>query len=331
MTTGDDPIEALLRATGRRPAVSADRSRRVHDAARAAWHEEVRRRRVRRRLVRALALTAALALVVLVIRSWRSATAAPAGERVGVERVVNTAWLEQGRIPFLRARSALAEGAGLRRGDAVTTGDDARVALRAATGARLRLDRFTSLRILSARSFFLERGAIYVSSEAGGATGAPSIRVETALGMIEDIGTQFEARLTAGTLSVRVREGTVRVRAGARTESALAGQRISVDRSGRVERDDDPGADAGWAWVELALQMIDIDGRSLAEFLDWAARERGARVRYDEPDLAERAPSIVLRGSVAGMTLDQAVDSVTRASGLVHRWEGRELVVTAGP
>jgi hypothetical protein len=34
-----------------------------------------------------------------------------------------------------------------------------------------------------------------------------------------------------------------------------------------------------------------------------------------------------LRGSVAGISLDRAIESVTATSGLAHRWEGRELVI----
>jgi ferric-dicitrate binding protein FerR (iron transport regulator) len=327
MSGDDHRIEALLRATGKRPAVSPERTRRVHDAARAAWQGEVRRRRTRRRVVRALVLAAAIALPLLAVWQWRSPTVPARGETVGVARIVNAAWIEQGRFALLRSRSALAEGASVTVGTTVSTDGDGRVSLRAATGASLRLDHFTTLRILSGRTFYLERGAIYVSTELGAASGAPSLRIETSLGTLEDVGTQFLARLGADSLSVQVREGTVRVSAGARTESAGAGQRISIDGSGRIGRSEDPRTDADWAWVEFGVRMIDIDGLPLSEFLDWAARERGGRVRYADPAIAQRAPSIVLRGSVAGMSLDRAIESVTATSGLAHRWEGRELVI----
>jgi hypothetical protein len=73
--------------------------------------------------------------------------------------------------------------------------------------------------------------------------------------------------------------------------------------------------------------MMDIEGKTLREFLDWVARERGVRIRFENPALEARAPSIVLHGSLDGMTLEQATETVFLTSGLTHRWDDRELVV----
>jgi fido (protein-threonine AMPylation protein) len=73
--------------------------------------------------------------------------------------------------------------------------------------------------------------------------------------------------------------------------------------------------------------MMEIEGRSLREFLDWMARERGFRIRFSSGDLEADAGSIRLNGSIRGMTLDQALESVLLASGMRHRIEADLLVV----
>ncbi|HET9299567.1 MAG TPA: hypothetical protein VFO11_06450, partial [Candidatus Polarisedimenticolaceae bacterium] len=58
--TDQDPIASLLRATGKRPAVSAERSARVREVVRTAWQGEVVRRRRRRWVAAGLAAVATI-------------------------------------------------------------------------------------------------------------------------------------------------------------------------------------------------------------------------------------------------------------------------------
>ncbi len=331
--TDQDPIEALLKATGRRPPVPADRTDRVRVAAHAQWRREVARRDRRRVIAWGVSLATAAVVVTAVglgIYSLRPSIA-PELSGVRVERITNAAWTRHGSFSPVRSLVQLHEGSIVPRDSEVTTGADARVALRGPTGHSLRLDTGTILRVRSDRAFVLERGAVYVDCPGGSAVPQRSIRIDTPVGTIEDKGTQFEARLDGGSLSVRVREGTVTVQAPAERYVAHAGQALRLDASGRIERTEDAGGGGAWTWAEAIAPMIEIEGRSLPEFLDWVVRERGARLRLDGAGLAGRAPTIVLRGSIAGMTLEQATSSVLTTCGLTHRWENGVLVVGAEP
>jgi hypothetical protein len=315
--TQKDPIEALLKSTGRRPPVDADRTGRVRDAVRATWTLEVEAGARRRRVGWIVSLASAAAAVAAIGLGARffGPTLAPEPSGVRVERVSNAPTLTVGLI--------------VSRGATVTTGADARVALRAATGHSVRIDENTSLRVVSGAEFALLRGAVYVDSNSGNAGATESIRIETPVGTVLDLGTQFEARLADGTLELRVREGVVSVERGAAGRHVVrAGQALSLAASGRVETVEDPESGDTWTWVESIMPMMDIEGRTLRDFLDWVVRERGARLRFPDPAVAAKAPSIVLRGSIAGMTLDQATTSVLTTCGLRHRWEAGVLVVT---
>jgi ferric-dicitrate binding protein FerR (iron transport regulator) len=315
---GHDSIEALLKATGRRPAVPADRTDRVRAAAHDGWRREVGRRARGRRISWGLSLAAAAVVVVgvgLGVRALRPSIA-PGPSGIRVERVAN---------------GALRAGAVVAWGDVVTTGADARVALRAPSGHSLRLDSGTTVRVRSDREFSLERGAIYVDLRGEPTRPAPSIRIDTPVGTIEDEGTQFAARFEGGSLSVQVREGAVTLSAPAERSVAQAGQTLSLDASGRILRTENAGRGARWAWAEAIAPMMEIEGRSLLDFLDWAARERGVRLQFADSGLAGRASTIVLKGSIAGMTLDEATASVLATCGATPRWEEDALVVGAGP
>jgi ferric-dicitrate binding protein FerR (iron transport regulator) len=323
-----DPIGALLKATGRRPAVPAERTDRVRDAARAQWRGEIGRRARRRRIVWVGSLAATVAAVAVLggLRSLRSPIAdEPPGLRV--ERVVSSASARRGSIPIVDRSAALHEGSIDALGSDVTTGAGARVALRSPSGFSIRLDGGTRLRLLADGVFALERGAVYVDSHGEGR----SIRIGTAVGTIEDQGTQFEARLDGRTLFVRVREGAVTLTASSGRVAARAGEALRLDPSGRIHRTDDAPAGVAWGWAEAIAPMMDIEGESLSAFLQWDARERGVRLVFSEAGLADRASTIILSGSIAGMTLDEATTSVLATSGLVHRWDGDTLVVGAGP
>jgi len=216
-------------------------------------------------------------------------------------------------------------------GDAIITGADARVALRAPSGHSLRLDSGTTLRVLSDRVFALERGAVYVDLRSDRARPETPLRIDTPVGTIEEQGTQFAVRFDGGALSLRVREGAVTLSAAAARSVTRAGQALTLDASGRITTTDDAGTGAGWAWVESIAPMMEIEGRSLLEFLDWVVRERGVRLRFADSGLEGRAPSIVLKGSIAGMTLEQATTSVLATCGATHRWDEGALVIGADP
>ena len=156
--TNHDSIEALLKATGRRPAVHADRTDRVRDAAHAGWRREVARRVRHRRIGWGMSLAAAAVVVVAVglgIRALLPAIAPPLSG-IRVERVANDAWARQRSFSLFRSKAPLHVGSILSWDDEVTTGADARVALRAPSGHSLRLDTDTTLRVLSDRVFALE-------------------------------------------------------------------------------------------------------------------------------------------------------------------------------
>ena len=308
-----DSIEALLRATGRRPVVRDEVIERVRDVVRAEWLQAIDRPRRRRRLMWTLSLTTAAVVIIGIVsavRTLRGPVVIP-GEGLRVERVVGSATLSAGDI--------------VRPGSKVVTGADERIALRAPSGHALRLDRETTLRVNGDRKLALIAGGIYVD-RIPSVQGA-AIAIETPAGTIEDAGTQFEVRVSRDTVDIAVREGSVSVltrQKGTLTVQARESVVLEMDGSVLVQG---LGVVGAWPWAESIAPPMAIEGRPLREFLDWAARERGVTLRLSDGELAEKAASVVLHGTIEGMSLEQAVSSVLQASGLSARWEKDALLV----
>jgi ferric-dicitrate binding protein FerR (iron transport regulator) len=214
-------------------------------------------------------------------------------------------------------------------GSLLETGGDGRLALRLSTGASLRLDVRTRIEIASDRSLALLAGAVYIDSGSPGAPAGPAdgVEIHTPAGLVREIGTQFEVRLTDAAVRLRVREGMVTVDRPAGRLEVTSGRELRVDGDGSTGVRDLPPHGEDWAWIEAITPLMEIEGRSLREFLDWMARERGLGIRFAAGDLEAAAADIRLKGSIAGMSLDQALESVLMTCRMRPRIAGDLLIV----
>jgi hypothetical protein len=322
---GADRIESLLRTTGRRPVVPADRAARVKARVRAHWEaERIRRSRNRRAwIVTGVAAAASITTAVGLGVRQRMASPPVTMQAARVEMVVESAWLQP---PGSASPSPLRSGDRIEVGCEVATEDRGRIALRMSRGHSVRIDAGTRVRVVSDRVIALDRGAVYVDSRGPAGAPAGSLEVRTPFGSIRDIGTQFEVRLE-DSLRVRVREGRIVLAGAAASSEVEAGHELEIGEDGRATRRESAAFGAEWEWVGAVTPMLDLEGRSVQEFLDWVARERGLRLRFEGREAASAAPAIKLHGSIDGMTLEQALESVLPTCRMSHRVDGGVLTV----
>lgn len=315
-----DDVATLIRLAGRRPAVPEDVAARVRAAAHEQWQSEVRRR-TRARFLRTATALAAAAVVVLTI-AWsfffRANTAGPPPleASVRVESLTGPAWV--GDRP-------LQAGADLSVGAEVETGEGGRVAFRLSSGHSVRLDADSRLRVLGRVALALDRGAVYVDSGKPAGTPEP-LSLWTPLGTVQETGTQFEVRLEADSVRIRVREGSVALEAADGLHEVGAGTELEADGRGAATREI---ASYGpeWDWMAGVAPMPDFAGQSVRAFLDRIAREGGWSLHFANEEAARHAAETVLEGSVSGMTPEQALDAVLPTCGMIHRIEEGRLIV----
>jgi ferric-dicitrate binding protein FerR (iron transport regulator) len=246
---------------------------------------------------------------------------------VQVDRMVGTATLRAS--PGGRRRS-LAEGElTLHRGAELSTGSAGGLGLLLPDGRSLRFDAATRLRIEDTRRLVLLAGAVYVDSGPAPETGG-GLEIVTAAGSAREFGTQFEARLLADVLHLRVREGRVLAGAGEATWLADAGEELWLGGGRLVERRRIAGHAPAWDWVQALAPAPYARDMTVAELLDWVSRETGRHVEFARPELGRRVAEIRLHGSPRRFTPMEAMAVMLATTDLGYTVAGeREILIHA--
>jgi ferric-dicitrate binding protein FerR (iron transport regulator) len=198
----------------------------------------------------------------------------------------------------------------LLRTDAATS-----IALEFVSGLSVRMDRSSLLQLSAANRTVLERGRVYVDADSP--ERAPFV-IETRFGALEHVGTQYQASVTTEKLTVSVREGRIAISRERVKTGAIAGERVEIGAAGELNRTEVSPQDPEWQWAIQAAPTFEIDNRSLASFLDWVARETGRTVRYARPEIRMQAEKLLLRGSIANLTPEQALNAVMATTEFTH-------------
>ena len=296
-------IEELLRQVGARDEPGADVMREVETAVHAEWQSMLQERRARRRVVAfgiAASAVLAVALAVFGVRYL-------APEPIQVAQITRV----DGHLlvrPEEQSARELAVAQSVSTGDTIQTDDRSRAALQFGDALSLRLDRGTIVKIASADELVLTAGAVYVDSQAPRRPDPQELTIRTDAGSVRHVGTQYQVRTHADDMEVSVREGRVMIANAAGTSSGVAGERIRVTPRGEIVRSTVAAHDPAWRWAAHAAPQFDINDRTLAVFLDWVSRETGRKVVYESDAARSAASDVKLRGSIAGLDPDTALE-----------------------
>jgi len=318
-------LARLVRAAGRRESPPAAMTSQVRQAVRAEWRAAVTARTRRRQWSRyAMAAgVAAVAVGAWLLQPFQVRTA-PAVEIASVARITGPV---QYRGPDGGEWSSATPRTVLHEHEQIRTAAGARAALAWAHGAGVRLDENT-LATLDGDRIVLERGAVFIDTgEDARSSDAPL--VATALGTVRHLGTSYEVRVTDEALRVSVRHGSIQVERAGAVDRGSAGEQLRVDSAGQVERTTVTAWDARWNWLHAVTPPLDIEGRSVADFLDWAGHETGRSVVYRSPAARAAAERIVLHGTIEGLDPATALRAVLSTTRLQHSTDGGSLVITA--
>lgn len=306
----DTDLAALLAAAGPRGRAAPEAMASVRAAVDAEWRATVAARR-RRRQFTGWAAAAGVAMAAVAVWMARPVLAPGDALVASVTRVVGDVQQDAGDGLWIPLDGA----APLKAGTQLRTGSGGRVALRLNDGVELRLDSGTLVAFVDAAHASLSQGAVYVDSRAEAGATSPDFELATPKGAVRHLGTQYEARLVGSGLSVAVREGRVQIGTPTGAVQGAAGELLEVV-PGRVERSALAPNAPEWNWLATVTPPFTLEGRSVEDFLEWAARETGRAVVFASPNAAERAQGITLSGTVEGLTPDEAVMAVLSTTSL---------------
>lgn len=285
MPDEEQQLESIFRHATPRPRPGGAARARAYAALHSEWQSQARAG-MRRRRWRHAGLAAGVLLAAMAAMQWLGGDI-ESGAMVPAEVLRASGDIE---INGNRIGGDQLAGRSLSPGDRVTTFASSRVALDWG-GASLRLDRETTVQVARGGRVQLQQGALYFDSQPfGGSARTPArLTVETPLGDVHHVGTQFLTDLRDGRLGVNVREGEVRI-SGERVDVTVnAGEAAQLFADGRFDRRPLAAHDERWHWAANIAPEADLSGRTTAEVLGWIARETGREVRYASPAARERA------------------------------------------
>jgi ferric-dicitrate binding protein FerR (iron transport regulator) len=345
-----DALQRLLQVAGRREPPADRMTEQVRAAVMAEWRSVVIERK-RRRAAFAMAVAAS---VLAVVGAWLWSLRP--GEAVGasvarVEKIYGHPAFQLSSSP---GHGALVLSQDLHVGEALSTGDTDRVALRWRDGASLRLDRRTTISLVAEDRLALQQGAVYIdrgteseNSRPGriepGQQGTSDLIIETSAGSIRHLGTQYETRLSSQTLRVSVREGRVEVLRNASfvdgpsgvshrphdPQVVEAGERLTIDPDGRQLSQFVSPHDSEWNWIGQIAPTFAIDRQPLKDFLTWVGRELGQEIVFADALSESQAKAVILRGSIDGLTPEQALPAVLSTTRLHLKRRDEKIVIEA--
>jgi ferric-dicitrate binding protein FerR (iron transport regulator) len=327
----EQALEGLLREMAPVAEPAPEVRERIRAVVAAEWRTAVapvRAAPVRRWQRPALGVAAGLAAAAVALAVYQSGSPEPAPVVARLSR-------QSGEVEAGAAEGWLPVSAGqaLTAGQKLVTGRGGRAALALPRGVTLRLDTDTRITLAGIDRVIVERGAVYLDSGQRPAPG-PGVQIDSAFGSTRHLGTQYEVRVNAEQMVVSVREGLVAVdgsgaaRSGPRTV-ARAGEQLAVQGSGAIARSTVDKRDPRWNWIAGVTPPFAIEDRPLSEFLAWVCRETGRELAYDSPAVEATAGQIVLRGSVAGLSPEEALTAVMATTNLTYSDDDGRLVVRA--
>ena len=325
----DDEMQVrdLIVEAGNRPDLPADDLQAIRDAARAEWTALVEQQqgRVRREPRRIWALAASLLMVVAAAWWWAIQNSAIDPAAAVIVAVVE-------RVDGGDADSFV-PGTEIQVGDAIETptgldGEAHRLALRLASGASLRVDSQSRLSFVADDEIELRRGAIYLDTgQQPSADG--TLTVNTELGSVRHVGTQYEVRLLdyEEAVRIRVREGEVALESVAGPHRIRAGEQLEVGEDGRVVDDAIQPYESAWDWVSEIAPAIEIDDLPILSYLEWLARESGREIVFESAGVESYAAQHTITLPTEGLTPMQSLDAARIASKLVYEAENGSILV----
>ena len=331
-TSDDESFANLMKLAGERPEISLSVELRVYHQVQQEWkrttvepsvekvyekvHRTWRREALRGRILRWL-VPAGIAASAVIAMMVVSQPELPAAQVAGtISRVVGADSL----------KSEHPEGSSVHAGEIISTGPGEGVSLLLARNESLRIDENTQLRIDAADQFSLLGGRIYADTgqfvyREGG------LKIETAFGLVTDVGTQFSVAMRDDTLDVAVREGRVDVQNDSDRYAARMGERLTLTQGevGTIAALDTH--DDYWNWVAELTPAFDMTNKSLLDFLKWAARETGRDLQFESDESRMFAMRTDVHGSVDGLTPEEALEAILATTSVRYQIADDKIVI----
>ena len=325
----EESIKNLIKAAGPSFDISEARKNRVNSVVHDAWQkslkEKAEQKRQKNKMVTWSAMWASAACLLLAVLAmpYFSLDRLDSAQSVAVVSVAKGV----GYFFSGNGKNAISKDTVIHAGEIIETDKDGGVALALSNNGSLRLNQQTRLTVISESAFELEHGSVYFDSGIRGEK--KPIEIRTKLGVLTDIGTQFEVRFVHDNLRVRVREGKVQLDAVEKKNDNLLSvkQELVLTENGETSLTTIEPDSLEWSWVQSLAPIMDLAGHNLDEYLNWLTRENGWELHYQSQALQHYAETNILQGSINGMTPRETLTAVAAISDIAFNIDSGVLLI----
>jgi len=309
----DSEIDTALSSAKPRQAPRLDRKEEIYGELRSAWLDDISVTKRRRRFIvsgLAASIVAAVVLSLQLNSGPQNAISQPdavLARSVGSGTTLNGFQIQE-QIPINAPLQ-------FRAGDELTTGENAAIAIDWNSACSLRVSSESTVVFESGDRVALVAGSMYFDSKQYGAGSSSSIIVDTPLGRVHHVGTQFVATVSGSSVTIAVREGKVSFGDDSDSIIVKSGQSVLIEGSNGIEFQDVAATDDRWAWASHIAPPLDVDGRSTRDIIEWLSRESGRSVEYRSSAAESYAASDTIRG-IGQIGPSQAMNIVPLATRL---------------
>ncbi len=216
-------------------------------------------------------------------------------------------------------------------GDKLVTGSGSRVALSWNSGGSLRIDENSEIRLVSTSEIQLVSGRVYFDSlPYDRKVDAPSsFSIDTVVGRISHVGTQFLTSVSESIVTVSVREGLVQIDSPNFVSRVPSRNEIRITADGRQSKQSVEPYDESWRWVAEIAPPFDPQGRTVEDMVAWISRETGRPFRFRSKNAELNAASTSLVG-LNNLSPLQALDAMRYATDLRYDIIDEKIVIGLG-
>ncbi|MGI9204260.1 MAG: FecR family protein [Woeseiaceae bacterium] len=296
---GEKTVERILSSAEPRPVPSPGESEAVRQHVLAEWQSVARRRKKQRHRV-SLAIAASVLMAVFVVFN---------SLRINGIADVQIASIDKsfGSVYVLGENTEMLEGSDLMtvaRGQTLVTDGESGVGLTWEGGASMRIDAKTRVEFVDRNMVHLHSGRVYFDSAperlaARQSTGpVVALTIRTEHGTVKHIGTQYMVRSDFKGLTVSVREGEVELGTTTGSDSATGGQQLQFPGGRGASIVNIRTYGDNWQWTEQLSPDINVEGRSIFDFLRWVSHETGLGIEFESPAVEDAVKTDTLKGLV---------------------------------
>ncbi|MFT7688314.1 MAG: ferric-dicitrate binding protein FerR (iron transport regulator) [Candidatus Azotimanducaceae bacterium] len=317
----ESQIADLLQQVGARSAPPQSSRDEIKANVKSAWLEELQLRQKRSKQKRNLAISFALAASLVLAIGLNVEVNKPIQQFATITQTVNQIQYEdeQGLWHNVDDRNVYSS-------TKMRTLEGSYAAIELSNGLNMRLDSNTEITLIDLFEVKVASGSIYIDSDSDRDSDLSNntIRVSTPFGNAQDIGTQFEVKVTPDRWRVQVRAGSVEMVDGNDQFLLAAGERIEINQDSTstlntVKKSTITSHDASWSWTQSISTPFELQGETLDHYLTWVSRETGDAIKYRSAETESAAKQTTLSGSLQdgafkGLTAIESVPKVLQTT-----------------